>query len=164
MWLIDVLFFLCVCQAATTRNRYWVGEENPLFISTRVKTDLTTHTHDNSTAPHNHVCVEPPLTFSLENLPSNGAASEVPWSDSYWPNYQGGLANRWSNKPDPLGFGYGLHSKQSLQNMNYTQLKNLSPAEKYDIFQRRYDYPTVRSEWNRTNKDEATWVGICHGW
>jgi hypothetical protein len=48
--------------------------------------------------------------------------------------------------------------------MTIDQLKNLSPAEKYDIFTGRYDFPTVRNEWLRTSPDDAGWEGLCHGW
>jgi len=48
--------------------------------------------------------------------------------------------------------------------MSTSQLKTLSPAEKYDIFVGRYDYPTVNSEWRRTSPSDETWEGLCHGW
>jgi len=51
-----------------------------------------------------------------------------------------------------------------LKNATLEQLKALSPAEKYDIFMGRLDYPIVRSEWLRTSPDNAGWEGLCHGW
>jgi hypothetical protein len=48
--------------------------------------------------------------------------------------------------------------------MSVEQLKALSPAEKYDIFMGRFDYPTVASERNRVSRSDADWEGICHGW
>ncbi len=47
--------------------------------------------------------------------------------------------------------------------MSLDDLKILSPAEKYDIYVGRYDYPTVQSEWKRTNPEDAHWEGLCHG-
>lgn len=43
-------------------------------------------------------------------------------------------------------------------------MSTLSPAEKYDIFVGRYDFPTVQSEWRRTSPNDYTWEGLCHGW
>jgi hypothetical protein len=139
----------------------WNGDENPLYLSTRRETSLENHSHPNL-SPHKHDCADQTLKFKLSELPVNGSTI-IPWSDSYWPNYQGGLANRWSKVPRE-GFGYKLSELSFLRTMNFTELSQLSPAEKYDIFQRRYDYPTVKSEWNRTKESDPTWVGICHGW
>ncbi len=52
----------------------------------------------------------------------------------------------------------------ALKSASSAQLQQMSPAEKLDVFSGRYDYPTVRSEWQRTSPDDATWEGLCHGW
>jgi hypothetical protein len=48
--------------------------------------------------------------------------------------------------------------------MSQQQIAALSPAEKFDIYVARYDYPTVNSEWQRTSPSDAEWEGLCHGW
>jgi hypothetical protein len=53
--------------------------------------------------------------------------------------------------------------------MTQAQIKALSPAEKYDIFVGRYDYPLVQAEWKRTSRGPGepaieSWEGLCHGW
>lgn len=103
------------------------------------------------------------LTFNFNKLPSSGELDYVPWSDTYWPSYQGGLAHRW-NTDDSQDFQYQTFSKSQLQSMSSKDIAKLSPAEKYDIYEGRYDYPTVKSEWDRTSPDDATWEGLCHGW
>mmetsp|Transcript_50306 Transcript_50306/g.126256 ORF Transcript_50306/g.126256 Transcript_50306/m.126256 type:complete len:481 (-) Transcript_50306:80-1522(-) len=103
------------------------------------------------------------VKYTLTDLPHKGYLDEKPWSDSYWPSYESGIAHRWA-LDDPSDFGYKLFSKTELLRMTLGNLKALSPAEKYDIFMQRYDYPTVHSEWVRTHPDDPAWEGLCHGW
>jgi hypothetical protein len=48
--------------------------------------------------------------------------------------------------------------------MSQQEISKLSPAEKLDIFNDRFDYPTVLSERKRTYPGAAAWEGLCHGW
>jgi len=86
-----------------------------------------------------------------------------PWSDTYWPSYQSGIAHRWLSRT-PNDFKYKLNTLDQLKAMSADDLKVLSPAEKYDIYLGRYDYPLVNSEWKRTSPSDASWEGLCHGW
>jgi hypothetical protein len=61
-------------------------------------------------------------------------------------------------------FTYSLYTLEQLKKLSVNVTKTLSPAEKYDIFIGRYDYPLVHEEWQRTNASDPTWEGICHGW
>ena len=99
-------------------------------------------------------------TFS--KLPITGIAKQKPWSDTYWPSYQGGIAARWQQNID--GFEYVPYSREELAQMGEQDLMLLSPAEKYDILMMRYDYPTVVSERVRNRPDAKEWEGLCHGW
>jgi hypothetical protein len=101
--------------------------------------------------------------YKLSQLPKQGRLDVSGWSDTYWPSYESGIAHRW-NADDPQDFNYTMLTKIQLLNATKDQLRQLSPAEKFDIYTRRYDYPTVRSEWSRTSADDPTWEGICHGW
>jgi len=75
----------------------------------------------------------------------------------------GGISHRYLSH-DPQDFRYQLYTLEELKQMSAEQLKLLSPAEKYDIYVGRYDYPTVHSEWKRTHPTDASWFGLCHGW
>ena len=101
---------------------------------------------------------------ALGDLPLTGKTRNRPWSDSYWPNFQGGLANRWNdpNYPDP--FKYTLNDETNVRKMSPEQLRQLSPAEKYDIFMGDFEYPLVKMERSRTSPDDPGWFGLCHGW
>jgi hypothetical protein len=103
--------------------------------------------------------------YNFDNLNLNGslAPEMIPWSDTYWPSFMSGIAHRWMSN-NPNDFDYSPNSLKKLQSMEMKDLMLLSPAEKYDIFMGRYDYPTVKSEWMRTSPQDAKWEGICHGW
>jgi hypothetical protein len=44
-----------------------------------------------------------------------------------------GIAHRW-NSPNPQDFSYRLNTKDQLKKMSLSDLRQLSPAEKYDIY------------------------------
>ena len=101
----------------------------------------------------------------LEKLPLSGELDNKPWTDTYWPNWRGGIADRWYDDTSELSaFEYPLHGKSAIEAMTQEQLARLSPAEKYDIFVGRYDYPLVKYERQRTKPDDPSWYGLCHGW
>jgi hypothetical protein len=106
----------------------------------------------------------PSFQYKLDKLPTSGQSPKTPWSDTYWPSYQGGIANRWQDEKNNYpGFDYKLYKLEELKNGS-VDLNILSPAEKFDIFNSRYDYPLLNSEWQRCNPSDAGWEGICHGW
>lgn len=98
----------------------------------------------------------------FSKLPLQARTGSVPWSDTYWPTFRGGLAWRWSSSGS--GFNYPLLAKEQLASFGREQLAGLSPAEKYDVLMGRYDYPLVKSEWRRTSPQAESWEGLCHGW
>jgi len=101
--------------------------------------------------------------FKFGALPEQATLPVVPWTDTYWPSQESGIAHRWNSRT-PEDFKYKLYTQDELKNLTATELKKLSPAEKYDIFMGRFDYPIVRSEWLRTSPTNAGWEGLCHGW
>lgn len=107
---------------------------------------------------------DPSFQYKLDKLPTSGQSKKTPWSDTYWPSFQGGIAIRWQDeKNNHPGFGYKFYTLEELKNGS-VDLNILSPAEKFDIFHSRYDYPLLKSEWQRCHPSDAQWEGICHGW
>jgi len=98
-------------------------------------------------------------------LPLNGdlGGREHPWTDTFWPTKKGGIANRW-NAPGQPGFKYSPPSREAVRTMSESQLAQLSPAEKYDISQGRYDYPLFKIVRGSTSPSASAWAGICNGW
>lgn len=103
------------------------------------------------------------ISYNFSDLPTVATLDTIPWSDTYWPSYQSGIAHRY-NSQTPNDFNYSLYTKAELLKSSEGLRKSLSPAEKFDIYNARYDYPTVHAEWMRTSPDDAKWEGICHGW
>jgi hypothetical protein len=105
--------------------------------------------------------------FSKLNLSGSIDESAIPWSDSEWPSLDAGIANRWlaasSADEATSQFDYELNSYEQLSRMTPEEIRLLSPAEKFDIYNGRYDYPTVKAEWIRNqNADQSD--SLIHGW
>jgi hypothetical protein len=102
--------------------------------------------------------------YVLDRLPLQGQVTDhQPWSDTYWPSNKAGIAARW-NWAGQNGFKYKTFTEAEVRAMSPDELAKLSPAEKYDIFMGRFDYPTVASVRKATNPNAEYWAGICHGW
>lgn len=111
--------------------------------------------------------------MKLEDLPKKGelADDKIPWSDSYWPTYAGGLSWRWQERSSSENYRRYLYKPLKPDELNSVDIAKLSPAEKFDLFLDRYDFPLVRYEQRRTREavDSDTgkvpdWFGLCHGW
>jgi hypothetical protein len=103
------------------------------------------------------------VVSSLSDLPLAGKIKVLSWSDTYWPSMRGGVAARWRNWIED-NFTYQPPSREQILSMSVAEKANLSPAEKYDAFLGRFDYPLVQSERSRTSPDRPAWEGLCHGW
>lgn len=101
--------------------------------------------------------------YNLASLPTSGDIGFVPWTDSYWPDKNRGLAFRWTGEPYGLRGQYYL-PEETVRRMSPDAIRRLSPAEKYDIYMGRFDYPLTKSELSRTNSGSPGWFGLCHGW
>ncbi len=102
----------------------------------------------------------------FDALPLSGSVDEsmIPWSDTYWPNVQGGIARRWHNPENPAGFKYHLMTRDEAKAASAQAIEMLSPAEKLDIMNGRFDYPTVKKVWSKVSPHDKSWNGICNGW
>lgn len=99
----------------------------------------------------------------FSDLPSSGVSLKLPWADIYWPSHLGGIALRWVNGIE-TPFAAVRPTEEQVRSMSQAELAALSPAEKYDIFMGRFDFPTVQAELLRTHPAMPTWTGLCHGW
>ena len=108
----------------------------------------------------------------MEKKKLTSATLEVsPWSDTYWPLYQGTTAYRY-NDPDAqkteswkVNFDYFDKEKDK-----FTDTDILSPAEKYDLLIGDKNHTLAQKQWEEggqyytPQKEVETWMGICHGW
>ena len=102
------------------------------------------------------------IRFNELPLKASIASKFTAWPGNHWASHLGGIAQRWS-AADPQHFTYHPYSLKELKQLEPYLIEELSPAEKYDILMGRYDYPTVKKEWNRTSPYNISWFGICHG-
>lgn len=74
-------------------------------------------------------------------LPLNGQvfAKKTLWSGAYWPSSLGGINQRWNLQSLPAERTSPNWVEAFL--MSQDELAQLSPTEKFDLFQGRYDYP-----------------------
>lgn len=114
------------------------------------------------------------MVESFGDLPLSGGIDVKAWSDTYWPTSQGGISVRWSSTAG-ADFAYELFNKPKASEI---ELRTLAPAEKYDLFMNRMDFPTVQDERRRTRVLKTVeghpefqagyeipgWEGLCHGW
>lgn len=98
--------------------------------------------------------------FHLAELPPSGSLAQRPWTDTYWPSYQGGIAKRWRTHDNSFTYSPAAQPKD----LPSHALARLSPAEKFDLLRGNYHYPLVSSERHRTSEDSPRWEGLCHGW
>ncbi|RYZ59002.1 MAG: hypothetical protein EOP07_05360 [Proteobacteria bacterium] len=93
--------------------------------------------------------------FELNSMPSYediAATKQVftkklPWSDTYWPLTEAGMARRWGKiASNPSDLGLSSFWQDQLDQINTKKLNvNLSPGEKYDIL--------YRSRWQKTTDE-----------
>jgi hypothetical protein len=118
----------------------------------------------------------------LADLATEGVIPDetYPWSDDYWGTYAGGTSKRWqiytSSHGNYKDYQYDFLTEAQVQKFIATgsglpvDVAQLSPSEKYDLLQGRYDFPLTQQERDNTNAsvdetgDVPHWFGICHGW
>ncbi len=123
-----------------------------------------------------------PLLRRLEDMEAEKLTSaslkDSPWSDYYWPIYQGVLGARYADSKNPRTQNWqelrNYHQSRTLRAVSDTgtqkEVDLLSPAEKYDLLLGHLDGPLTDAMWEQGRayfeRDGAveTWMGICHGW
>ena len=105
------------------------------------------------------------IQTKLKELPYTGKLKDpqTGWPGSHWANFVGGIAHRWS-AGDPQNFKYKLLPLEELKKLEANKLAELSPAEKFDIYNGDYSYPTVKKVYRTVSPYESEWHGICHGY
>ncbi len=100
----------------------------------------------------------------LSALPLTGDADQKPWTDTYWPSYQGGIANRWNDPAHPSAFSMHIYTQAEVAALPMQELAKLSPAEKYDLFVGDYQWPLTYIQRTTHSVNDPLWFGYCHGW
>lgn len=103
----------------------------------------------------------------------NVRLNSIMWSGYFWPNYQGGLGNRFQDPSFPKKDWGRARDYVRANRAADTRNEILSPSEKYDIVMgvspedaeslTTQQWRLGEAEYANTGK-VATWQGICHGW
>lgn len=105
--------------------------------------------------------------FRFDKLPTQAKSDREPWGGYRWPHYTGGISHRWNAtdteliQRDDKG---SFVSFERLADLTDNQLKQLSPAEKFDILRGRDDYPLASHEWHKRLRPAASWLSLAQGW
>jgi len=96
-------------------------------------------------------------------LPMTGKVTSTQkfWSGDYWALNKGIINRRWN--ATTLG-NTAPPNRDQARSWTMDQLKQLSPSEKFDLFNGRYHYPLKREVENYSDYNAQYWEGICHGW
>lgn len=92
---------------------------------------------------------------------SEGSAmlEKLPWSDTFWPRYEGGISYRWQalkrifEKDLPVG-----------RNLTRKDRRELSAAEKFDLLNGDQNFSFTRKVLKENPSNAPGWQGICDGW
>lgn len=103
----------------------------------------------------------PDVQMRFDALPLAGRLDREPWSDTYWPENEGGITHRWQTGEQHT---YRFWTKEEALQATPEQVAKLSPSEKYDLFAGNYAFPLSERERSSNSPDEAAWTGYCHGW
>ena len=99
----------------------------------------------------------------------------APWSDTYWPTYDGSVAQRYADPAYPHSEDWQKNSDYLMAHVfdiqaNATSIDTLSPAEKYDLLAGDRNWTLTHAAlangkgYYDASGSVETWMGICHGW
>jgi hypothetical protein len=103
-------------------------------------------------------------SYKISELPMVGELQDKTkaWPESHWASNQGSIAFRWSSdRPDT--FKYTSPDLAKLKQLTKSEINELSPAEKFDMYLGNYDYPLTKKVLKSTSPTMTAWFGICHG-
>lgn len=99
------------------------------------------------------------------------ALPATPWSDSYWPIYQGEIAVRYADPNFPASQDWQKNVDYLSHNLYLPQdIAIRSPSEKYDILVGDKNFTLTKAllevgkPFYKATGSVETWMGICHGW
>ena len=111
------------------------------------------------------ILLETPMSQNFDYLPLKGElkSKNKYWSGDSWRLDKGAINLRWNS---PLKEGFNYLSPGARQAFTYPKkmLEELSPAEKYDLYMGRYDYPLKWEVDFLARSGSLSWEGLCHGW
>jgi len=95
---------------------------------------------------------------NFSKLPKSAKLKTLPWSDDYWGTYKGGISYRWNQNlrrgmDESVRWSYNII--EDINNLPVS-INELSPAEKYDLYLGRTDFPLTKYELSLIHISEPT--------
>jgi hypothetical protein len=103
------------------------------------------------------------LNFDLLPLKGEVKRENKLWSGDSWKLKNGAINYRWNSKR-PEGFTYLSPGPREILTYPKEMMKALSPAEKFDLYMGRYEYPLRWEVDTLARSGTQGWEGLCHGW
>ena len=91
---------------------------------------------------------EDSFKMTLDSLPKSGVTTNIPWSDTYWPTFKGGISYRWYQAD--CGKNSENERRGYLIGKMPSKLSCLSPAEKFDLLMGDKKWTLTNYERRRT--------------
>lgn len=118
------------------------------------------------------------MIFSLTEMEESKLTSKnlttTPWSDSYWPLYEGALGHRYNDPEAKFGDWKDARNyviaNPAKELIRKKEFDFLSPSEKYDLLLGLGNENLTKTSWaegesyHRESGTVETWMGLCHGW
>lgn len=111
------------------------------------------------------ILLDTSMSLNFDYLPLKGEVKREGrlWSGDAWQLNRGAINYRW-NAPDKEGFTYLSPGPRQIMTYPREKMKELSPAEKMDLYNGDYDYPLRWEVDTLARQGRFSWEGICHGW
>lgn len=105
------------------------------------------------------------MSLNFDYLPLKGElrSKDRFWSGDSWRLDRGAINLRWNTK-EQEGFNYLSPGPRDAFTYPRSMMEKLSPAEKYDLYMGRYDYPLRWEVDTLARMGNQSWEGLCHGW
>ena len=123
------------------------------------------------------------LETAFNALPESGHVAEnaLPWAGNTWDRDHAGIADRWIRRVhaadkggdaltenEPRAYEAGFVTLAELRQLDPAarrrRIRALSPAEKFDLYRGRLDFPLAREEEKRNHIDPHAEVALSRGW
>lgn len=98
----------------------------------------------------------------------------APWSDTYWPLFEGTLGQRYNDNQGHFGNWKEAHdyvlANPAKDLIRQKKFDSLSPSEKYDLLLSLGTENLTKASWAEGEEyfkeygQVETWMGLCHGW
>lgn len=111
------------------------------------------------------ILLDTTMSLNFDYLPLEGELLSQGkfWSGDSWRLDRGAINIRW-NSTEQEGFNYFSPTFREAFTYPKHLMERLSPAEKYDLYMGRYDYPLRWEVDSAARSGTEAWEGLCHGW